>query len=567
MSAVPQDSSAGGSVLDATSQENNKETLNSSSSSAKSSEALEAFNPGWRFYAAFASLCVITLMAALDATSLSVALPIMAKALGGSALEAFWSGTSFLLTSTVFQPIIGSFSHIFGRKPLIYVSLAFFLAGSIVAAVADNFTVILVGRSLQGVGGGGIIVMTEVVVTDLVPLRQRGKWMAMIGSMWSIGTVAGPLLGGGFSQNVSWRWIFWINLPFLGIGSIMITAFLKLNYNATSLLLKLRRVDWFGTVLFLGSITAFLIPITWGGVQYAWDSWRTLVPLLVGAAGLVLFVVHQELWAPEPLIRTAVFKDATAAVTYLESVIHGIILWGILYYLPLYYQAVKGMTPIMAGIALFPQTFTVAPASVVAGTIIAITGRYRWAIWTGWVLGTFGMGLMILLDEHTTTVEWVFLNLVGGIGTGILFPAMGLAIQASTNSADQAYAATMFSFMRAFGQTLGVAIGGVIFQNQMKKKLLTLPLLAGHADEYSKDAAGLVEIIKALPEGVMKAQLKESYVYALKYIWIVMTVLAAVAMVASAVTKAYPLDRANETEQGFVEKKKVRDSEGGVVEG
>jgi MFS family permease len=150
-------------------------------------------------------------MAALDATSLSVALPvgvpsfssttisyttqIMAKALGGSAIEAFWSGTSCLLTSTVFQPVIGSFSHIFGRKTLIYVSLAFFLAGSIIAALANNFTVILVGRSIQGIGGGGIICLTEMVVVDTVPLRERGKWFSFFGAMWSLGTVAGPLLG------------------------------------------------------------------------------------------------------------------------------------------------------------------------------------------------------------------------------------------------------------------------------------------------------------------------------------------------------------------------------------
>ena len=169
------------------------------------------FQPSWRFLAAFGSLCILTLMAALDATSLSVALPvgapsfssttisyttqIMAKALGGSAIEAFWSGTSFLLTSTVFQPVIGSFSHIFGRKTLIYVSLAFFLAGSIIAALANNFTVILVGRSIQGIGGGGIICLTEMVVVDTVPLRERGKWFSFFGAMWSLGTVAGPLLG------------------------------------------------------------------------------------------------------------------------------------------------------------------------------------------------------------------------------------------------------------------------------------------------------------------------------------------------------------------------------------
>lgn len=346
----------------------------------------------------------------------------------------------------------------------------------------------------------------------------------------------------------------------------MITLFLQLNYQTGDFLAKLRRVDWIGMVLFLASATGFLIPITWGGVQYPWDSWRTLVPLIVSGAGLILFVVHQELWAPEPLIRTSVFKNTTAAVTYLETVIHGIILWSLLYYLPLYFEAVKGFTPIMAGVALFPQTFTVAPAAMAVGAAIAITGKYRWSIWSGWLLTTFGAGLLIYLKTNTNTAAWIFLNLVAGLGTGILFPAMAIAVQAATSNEDQAYATNMFSFMRGFGQTIGVAIGGVIFQNQMKKKMLSYPLLAAVADEYSKDAAGLVQIIKSLPDGDMKNQLKDSYTDALRYIWIVMTALAAVALIASAFTKAYALDRPLETTQGFQEKRKSKDIEAAQIQ-
>ncbi|OAL07683.1 MFS general substrate transporter [Phaeosphaeriaceae sp. SRC1lsM3a] len=464
----------------------------------------------------------------------------MARALGGSAIEAFWAGTAFLLTSTIFQPVLGSFSHIFGRKSLIYISLVFFLAGSIIPAVANNFTTILVGRSIQGIGGGGIIALTEMVVVDTVPLRERGKWFSFFGMMWSFGTVAGPLIGGAFAQKVSWRW---------------------LNQRHGDFLTKLREVDWIGMVLFLGSTTGFLIPITWGGVQYPWDSWRTLVPLIVSAAGIIAFIVHQEKFASHPLIRTSVFKTKSAAILYLATVIHGIILWAILYFMPLYFEAVKGMGPIMAGVALFPWTFTVAPGAVLTGIAIAVTGKYRWANWAGWFFTTFGSGLLIMLKPNTSTPAWIFLNLVGGIGTGMLFPAMALAVQASVAVKDQAYAANMFSFFRAFGQTLGVAIGGVVFQNQMKKKLLTYPLLADMASEYSKDAAGLVEIIKGMPAGLMKDQLRESYTDALKYIWIVATVLAGVSLVATLFIDEFNMDTEMETEMGFKDKDKVKDAE------
>jgi MFS family permease len=245
----------------------------------------------------------------------------MARLLNGSAIEAFWAGTSFILTSTVFQPPIGAFSHIFGRKPMIYISMAFFGAGAIVAALANNFTVVLVGRSIQGIGGGGVIILTEIVVTDLVPLRLRGQWFSMISSMWALGTVVGPLLGGGFSQSVTWRWIFWINLPFIGIGLPMIIFFLKLNFPTSSFLAKLRRVDWIGTVVFIGATTGFLVPLSWGGIMEPWNSWRTLVPLILCGIALVAFVVYEEYVPAEPMIRTSVFKNQTAAVTYLATFI------------------------------------------------------------------------------------------------------------------------------------------------------------------------------------------------------------------------------------------------------
>lgn len=183
-------------------------------------------------------------------------------------------------------------------------------------------------------------------------------------------------------------------------------------------------------------------------------------------------------------------------------------------------------------------------------------------MWTGWVLTTLGSGLLIYLKTDTTTVAWVFLNMVGGVGAGMLFPAMAISAQACAAPQDQAYASVIFSFLRGFGQTLGVAIGGTIFQNQMKRSMLEHPLLADMAAEASKDAAGLVQFINALPAGDMKLQIRNSYNEALRYIWIVMAVLGAVALIASAFTQHHSLDTTLETEQGYIEKKRVEDVEG-----
>ncbi|KAL8651755.1 MAG: hypothetical protein Q9226_004560 [Calogaya cf. arnoldii] len=519
------------------------------------------WKPSPRMYLAFMTLAVITMMVALDGTSLSVALPIISEDLGGTAIEAFWSGTSFLLCSTIFQPSFASFSHIFGRKPMILTALVFFLIGAIVAAVARNFAVLLAGRSLQGIGGGGLIALTEIVVADLVPLRLRGQWFGLISAMWALGSVSGPIIGGAFAQGANWRWIFWINLPFIGIAFVFVPLFLKLAFKPSSFTAQLARVDWFGSVLFIASTTSFLIPITWGGISYPWTSWHTLVPLCLGIAGLITFIAYEDIVATEPLIRLVIFKNRTAAVSYTATVIHGMILWSILYYMPLYYEAVKGFSPIISGVALFPETFTVAPASIVIGILITVTGRYRWAIWSGWVLTVLGTGLLYLLDVDTSTVSWIFINLVGGLGMGMLFPSMAFAIQASQTNEDLAFAIAMFSFFRAFGQAIGVAVGGTVFQNQMKSKLLSYPALASMAEEYSKDASGLVQIIKSMQDDVVKRNLQQAYADSLKVVWATMCGLGAVGLILSLGTKGLDMNKPLETEQYFLDERNITDEE------
>lgn len=198
--------------------------------------------------------------------------------------------------------------------------------------------------------------------------------------------------------------------------------------------------------------------------------------------------------------------------------------------------------------------------AVIVGVVCAKTGRYRWAIWVGWVLTTLGSGLLMLLEPHTTIAGWVFLNFSISIGTGMLFPAMGLAIQAAGRPQDAGHSAAFYSFLRVFGQSLGVAIGGVVFQNQIKQKLLAYPLLAPMATEYSKDATALVGIIKVMQEGTAKAQLIQAYADSLKTIWLVMCVMSGVAMIANAFIKGYTLEQEHKTLQGFVEEK-VEDAE------
>ncbi|TVY52715.1 Efflux pump FUS6 [Lachnellula cervina] len=513
------------------------------------------FRPGFRFYAAFGSLLIVTFAAAIDAVALSTALPIISRELNGSAIEAFWAGTSFLLTSTVFQLTFGSLSQTFGRKHLVILALVLFTVGSIVAAVAKNFTTLLVGRSIQGSGGGGIICLTEVIITDLVPLRERGKWFGYQGAVWAVGSVAGPVIGGGLAQAASWTWIFWINLPICGIGFVAVMAFLKLNKVPGSFIPKVTKFDWVGVFLLTASATSFVMAVSWGNVMFPWSSWRTLVPVILGFFGLAGFVLYEAKVPADPIIRIAIFKQRTALVSYLGTFLHGVILWCLLYYMPLYYECVKGYSPTIAGVAAFPETFTVAPASIVVGVLVSKWGRFRWAIWTGWSLSLLGMGLLYLLGPHTTIPQWLFINLVPGIGLGMLYCSLSYGAQAGAEEKDVAYAASMYTFSRSFGQCVGLAIGGAIFQTQFAIKLKAYPALASQASSLAKEASALVQIVKAMDKDLPeRAMIVEAYADSLKVVWSIMAGLAFVGLVTSAFTEGLDINREPEAEQILREK-------------
>ncbi|KAI9038421.1 uncharacterized protein KD926_010840 [Aspergillus affinis] len=409
----------------------------------------------------------------------------------------------------------------------------------------------LIGRSIQGIGGAGIMALSSILVTDIVPLRKRGAYLGILSSMWSVGSVIGPVLGGGFAQNVSWRWIFYINFPFIGVAGVVTLVFLKLNRPPASFAHKLRQIDYIGMVLLVASLCSFLIALTWGGVSYAWSSWHTLVPLLVGAIGLCVFVVYELLVPMEPMIPMPIFLTPTTSVSYLGNFTQGIVLWCILYYLPLYYEAVKGYSPVIAGVALFPETFTVAPCSVAVGIGISITGRFRWAIWSAWIFVTLGCGLLCIITPTTSIPGWIFLNIVPGIGLGMLYPALAYAVHASVADAHLSMAASLTSFFRSLGQCVGVAIGGVIFQNQMQLELRKSPELASKAREYSQEATELVLVLGAMEDGLEKTHIKQAYTNSLRIIWAVCCAISGVALVGSLFTRKYNLNRSLNTKQGL----------------
>ncbi|KAL1897369.1 hypothetical protein Sste5346_004105 [Sporothrix stenoceras] len=516
------------------------------------------FKASRSFYLAFSALLVLTIAVALDATTLSVALPTISAALGGSALEAFWSGTSFLLASTVLQPTVAALSSIFGRKYMIYLMVIFFAAGSLIAALAKNFSVLIAGRTIQGIGGGGLVALTEVVVTDLVPLAFRPTWFSTLSAMWSIGTVTGPLIGAGFTENVSWRWIFYINLPLIGLGLGFVILFLHQSKIPGGILHKLGRFDWVGSVLFTAGTTAFLYGLTTGGVANPWSSYKVLVPLIIGPFVVLFFGYYEWYWAKEPIISRRIFNNRDMLLTYVMTILHGAILWSLLYFLPLYYQGVQGYKPIVSAVAVLPETLTVAPAAAAVGVIAGITGRYRWSLWIGWFLTTLGSGLLLLLGPNTSIAAWIWLNIPVGIGSGMLFPAMGLSIQAACEPELNAQATAFFSFLRTLGQSIGVAISGVIFQNSFKKKLSVIPAFSAVAEQYSRDATSVVTVINAMDASPEKVELIKAYSDSLRVIYISLVAFSGFCFLLTLVIRGYSLNQEHVTNQGLVDKTKEK---------
>jgi len=426
---------------------------------------------------------------------------------------------------------------------VLLVALVLFLSGAIIGGCAKNVRVLLGGRIIQGIGAAGCITLTVVVVTDLVPLRQRASWLAVLNVMWAVGSVSGPVIGGAF-VSASWRWILWINIPLVVTSFTSIVLFLHLAIPKGSLRSKLTKVDYEGMVLFLISATAFLFPITIAGTIYPWSSWRILLPLILGFAGLVGFICHQKWIASHPVIRLSIFSIRTTIIGHFGTFVHGILLWMILYYLPLYYEGVRGYSPLIAGLAAFPETFTVAPAAIVSGLMISKTGTYQWALRSGWGLITLGMGLLCILNETTPTVAWILINLVPGAALGMLVPAGGTAIQAATDSEDSAHSISMFYIIRGCGQTLGVAVGGNIFRYQLSD-ILGVGSVAPEAT-----VEGLLRILRNLRDnGEEDKELIRGIVQALMMVWAAGCALSGIMALASFWMKSYSLDRKLKAEE------------------
>lgn len=331
---------------------------------------------------------------------------------------------------------------------------------------------------------------------------------------------------------------------------ILLPISLRLRPTKGSLVGKVREVDWIGCFLLMASATSTLIAISWGGLMFPWSSYHTLVPLLLGTAGVALFVVWEQRCAKHPLIPMRIFNNRTAATVYWQSLVSGLNMWAANYYMPLYFQAVKDYSIIISGVAILPILLAVAPSAAITGFALRKLGSYRKILWVGWTMAVLGAGIMMRLDLNTTIPQWIFTTCLPGIGIGMLMPVMRLAIQAGAKDEDVAHAAAMVMTSRTLGMSLSLAILGVIFQNAFQHKL-EASSFSRQTEGLAQNVLGVVEVIKLLPnDSHDKLVLRQVFADSLKIIWATLIAFNGVALISSFFTEELSLDRILNTEQG-----------------
>ncbi len=480
----------------------------------------------------FVGLMLVLLMAALDQTIVSTALPTIVGDLGGLS-HISWVVTAYLLAQTAVTPVYGKLGDLYGRKIVLQVALVVFLIGSALCGAAQTLTELIAFRALQGLGGGGLMVGTMAAIGDVVPPRDRGRYQGIFGAVFGLASVIGPLLGGFFTTSLTWRWIFYVNLP-IGVAAFaVLAATLPSRQDETH-----HRIDYLGAAVLAAALTALVLTCTLGGTDYAWGSPQIVV---LGALALVLVVtfVRVEQRAAEPVLPPRLFRDSVFSVTSAIGLVVGFALFGSVTYLPLFLQVVLGASPTGSGLQILPLMGGLLITSIGSGQFISRTGRYKPFPIAGTAIMVVGLFLLSTMDPQTTRIAASAFMFVLGLGLGLTMQVLVLVVQNAVDYKDLGVATSGATLFRSIGGSVGTAVLGSIFSNRLASELTsTLPRSAGGS--LGTGASLNTAALRKLPAPIHHAYLT-AFTNALSTVFIVAACVAAVAFLLSWAIQQRPL--------------------------
>ena len=421
---------------------------------------------------------------------------------------------------------------------------------------------LIIGRAIQGIGAGGVNVLIEIILCDLVPLRERGNYLALMFGLIALGTALGPVFGGLIVEYSSWRWIFYLNLPVGGAALALLILFLQVNYRKDmTVAARLKRIDWTGNGIFVLSMVSILIALSWAGTKYSWSSFRIITPLVLGFLGCVAFLLYERSkFCVEPTMPIRLFTNRTSATSFGLTFLHSIVTIWAVYFLPVYFQGVLASTPGRSGVQLLPTILFLIPFAAMGGGILAKFGRYRPIHHVGFAIMIIGFGLFSLLNAGSLTAEWVVYQAIEAAGAGLVIPVLLPAVQAELTEADTALATSTWAFVRSFGMIWGATIPAAIFNNrfdQLSGRIsdpdVVTALAGGRAYQHATKM-----FLDSQQNLTVRSQIIGVFSDSLKTIWYVAMAIASLGFVLVIAEREVPLRKQLDTEFGMAEKTEKR---------
>lgn len=499
-----------------------------SQSDATAAMAIPADPPKQAVGLIMTALLLVMALAMLDQTIVSTALPTIVGDLGGIE-HLSWVVTAYLLTTTVVTPIYGKLGDMFGRKIVLQVAIVLFVIGSALCGFAQDMTQLILFRAFQGIGGGGLMVVAMAVIADVVPARQRGKFQGLFGAVFGLATIAGPLLGGFFVDNLTWHWIFFINVPLalvaLGVIAVAFTAHPEQHK---------RKIDYAGAVLLGVALTAIVLFTSLGGNTLEWGSWQIILMMAIGVVGTLAFL-YVERRAAEPILPLSLFRNPVFAMTSAIGFIVGLALFGAVTFLPLYLQVVQGYTPTASGLATLPMMLGLLVASIGSGILISRIGRYKIFPIIGTAMVAIAMGLLTQLGVDTPNWNVVLDMVILGFGLGLVMQVLILAAQNSVDPKDVGVATAGSTMFRQIGGSIGLSVFGALFASRLAEGFATsLPAGTIPGGTFSPEMLGQI------PPAVVPSVL-QVFVDALHIVFVVAAVVSVIAFLLSLMLRETPL--------------------------